>query len=105
MYRPRVMIAWAAVGGCLSACAIGGIPGDGLLCLAPALLLLSALLARRYPGERLLLALATRRRRLRPRTASARRPAPAGAPTMPRGGLLMAFSLAVRPPPACSAAS
>jgi hypothetical protein len=70
-----------------------------LLCLAPALALMATLLVRRYPGERLLLRLAPRRRnrRLRP---VALRPSLSRRPTlMPRGGLLMGRSLAVRPPP------
>jgi hypothetical protein len=70
------------------------------LCVVPALLLVAPLLLRRYPGERLLLAargavprrggsdparVALRTRRL--------------FVTIARGGLLIARSLAVRPPP------
>jgi len=74
-----------------------------LLYLAPAMLLLATLLGRRYPGERLLLAFAASARRGRPRRA-ARSAAPHGrVAQVPRGGLLMAFALAVRPPP-CSPA-
>ena len=86
-------------------CACSGLGGPGVLFLAPALLLLATLHARRYPGERLLLGLAARARnkRLRPpgtRSAPAARP-----PHVPRGGLLMGFALAVRPPPGSPAAS
>jgi hypothetical protein len=77
-------------------------PGDGaagLLYLLPALLLSVPLLVQRYPGERRLAARIARarprRRRLPPR---ARRPV--GAPRIAaRGSLLIARSLAVRPPP------
>lgn len=69
------------------------------LCMLPALLLAVPLLLRRYPGERLL-AGASRvghSRRLVPRSRSL---APMSAvEKMPRGGLLIARSLAVRPPP------
>jgi hypothetical protein len=74
---------------------------SGLLFLAPALLLLVALFAGRFPGERRLAALVARarprtRRRARVRPASASR-----APWVPlaRGGALLAHSLAKRPPP------
>jgi len=73
-----------------------------LLCLLPALALACALAFRRYPGERLLVALRSRRRARWPRArslVSARaRPLTAAA----HGGLLMARSLAVRPPPPLS---
>jgi hypothetical protein len=83
----------------LACCAANGWGGDGLLGLMPALLLALTLLARRYPGERLLLAarVARRSRRPRPRSAAPRRPRLVAA--VARGGLLLARSLAVRPPP------
>jgi hypothetical protein len=104
MSRPRLAVAVAVAIGLLL-CASSGLGGHDLLCLAPALLLLAILFARRYPGERLLLGLADRRRHRRPRAAG-----PATAPfarsaDMPRGGLLMGFALAVRPPPRLPAAS
>jgi len=70
---------------------------QGLLCIAPALALATVLFARRYPGERLLLAAGTRRRtrQLRP----ARVLAPLRPTLARRGGLLIASELAVRPPP------
>ncbi len=77
----------------------------GLLHLAPALVLVVALLVRRYPGERMIVRLAgsgspTRvRRRARVR---ARKPQTYVAALVPRGGLLLARSLAVRPPPAAA---
>ncbi len=79
----------------------------GLLYLLPALTLALALLARRYPGARALLALRARRPQIRwPRPHSSSAPlTPRLALTTARGGLLIARSLAVRPPPAPRAAS
>ena len=70
-----------------------------LLYLVPSLLLIAALLLRRYPGERRLIAAAEARRPHRVRRSS-----PLPAPVrprarLPRGGLLIAAALAVRPPP------
>jgi hypothetical protein len=71
--------------------------------LLPPLLLLAALLrARRYPGERSLLAAIERRRGRRGQISTTeqtivRRPRPRA--SLPRGGRLIASSLAVRPPP------
>ena len=104
--RPlRVAIALAVAVGFIL-CTSSGLGGDGLLCMAPAVALLAMLCARRYPGEQLLLRLAARR-------YGRRRRGPSGAwrvphlPVVhaPRGGLLMGFALAVRPPPRFSAAS
>jgi hypothetical protein len=78
----------------------------GLLYLLPALALALVLLARRYPGERALLAL--RRRRPPVRWPHPRSSAPLGRRVLfatARGGLLIARSLAVRPPPTPRAAS
>ncbi|HEV2975337.1 MAG TPA: hypothetical protein VGX69_10160 [Solirubrobacteraceae bacterium] len=87
-------------------CAAVALGSAGLLCLLPALLLACTLFARRYPGERALLALrrAGRARRWpRPRAARATR---ARVVTVAaHGGLLIARSLAVRPPPAPAAAT
>jgi len=77
----------------------------GLLCLLPALLLAAPLLLRRYPGERLLVRLGGRPRRRRPRPSAAPHVRPTPATRVPRGGLLMGFALAVRPPPATLPAS
>lgn len=73
---------------------------QALAYLLPAFLLLGVLAARWYPGERTLLRIASRRRRhrshLAPRVAQPRwRPRT----PVPRGGLLLGCSLAVRPPP------
>jgi hypothetical protein len=73
---------------------------DVFFYLAPALLIIAPLVAGRYPGEKLILELATRSRRRRHWTAPSR-PAPkAPAIWLPRGNRLIAFSLAERPPPA-----
>ncbi|HEY3828870.1 MAG TPA: hypothetical protein VGL57_06710 [Solirubrobacteraceae bacterium] len=73
---------------------------SGLLFLLPALALALALLGRRYPGERSLLTLRRRRAPMRwphPRSSVSIR---AHVPLLAaRGGLLIARSLAVRPPP------
>ncbi len=70
-----------------------------ILCLLPALVLVLPLLARRYPGERILVALRgkTPARRLRPSASLA--PARRLAAMLARGGLLLGSGLAVRPPP------
>jgi hypothetical protein len=74
---------------------------DGLVMLAPALLLALPLLAGRYVGERTLERLRTSRTAATP----PRRSAPTFALPRPaltliaRGGLLLASSLATRPPP------
>jgi hypothetical protein len=79
----------------------GLLPGlvDALAYLLPPLLLLLALVARRYPGERTLLALIAGRRppRRRACTRAGARIRPRA--MVPRGGALIASSLAVRPPP------
>ncbi len=76
-----------------------------LLCLAPAMLLLATLLWRRYPGERLLLAFAARASRGQPRRAARTAASHGRVAEVPRGGLLIAFALAVRPPPGLLALS
>jgi hypothetical protein len=97
--RTRLLVALAISAG-LALWMHGGLAGGELLCLAPALVLAAALFARCYPGERLLSALARRKRSSRPRPRPSL-PAPGRtAPRVPRGGLLMGFALAVRPPPA-----
>jgi hypothetical protein len=77
-------------------------PSAPLLFLAPWLLVLAPLLAGRYLGERSLLRMARavpgRPPRARPAAARPRlRPI---VRVLPRGGCLLACSLAVRPPPA-----
>jgi len=78
------------------ACTLPGLTG-ALAYLLPALLLLLALGARRYPGERALLALIVRGRHRRAHVDALRRARPRA--LLPRGGRLIATSLAVRPPP------
>ena len=84
-----------------------GVLAPALLYAAPLLLIALPLIAGRYVGEERIarLARAVQRRRCRP---AARLSAPAGAlralRTSPRGGRLIAHSLAVRPPPAASLA-
>jgi hypothetical protein len=70
-----------------------------LLHLLPALALAAALILRRYPGERRLLALIAGRSK--PRRCPVARSTATVRPRarVPRGGLLVACSLAVRPPP------
>jgi hypothetical protein len=93
----------ASVAAC-AALALVGLVLVGLdssaLCAVPALLLPALLALRRYPGERLLAAglQEARRERRRPPQSSV---AVASSPDvgMPRGRLLLAWSLAVRPPP------
>lgn len=72
----------------------------GAVCTLPALALLALLALRRYPGERILAAplreaWRARRRRRHGRVSFASSLQVA----VPRGGLLLAWSLAVRPPP------
>jgi hypothetical protein len=80
------------------------VPGleTGVLFLSPAIVLLASLLTGRYVGEAQIARLAGamrcgRRRRLR---AAAPASPLRGRVLMPRGGRLVAMSLAVRPPPA-----
>jgi hypothetical protein len=70
-----------------------------VLCLLPILVLAVPLLMRRYPGERLLARLASRRRPRWPRVRSNVPVARAVRVFAVRGGLLLGWALAVRPPP------
>jgi hypothetical protein len=80
---------------------VGTVVLHALLCLLPVAILTLPLLARRYPGERLLLTLGSPRPRRFARAHSTRRPARSRSALLAvRGGLLLACSLAVRPPPA-----
>jgi hypothetical protein len=71
----------------------------------PALLLTALVALRRYPGERSLARLVARVRRLRPRPRASAPSAAVRVAAIPRGGLLIACSLAVRPPPRASLAA
>lgn len=98
--RYRVIAIWAAFA--LGAALMILTSADstvGLLYLLPALLLSVPLLVQRYPGERRLLArVATEPRR--PRRSVLRERKPTGPMRLvTRGSLLIARSLAVRPPP------
>ncbi len=76
-----------------------------VLCVLPALALALLLALRRYPGETALMALAGRDRSelSRRATSALTRSRRWGGPMLPRGGLLLACSLATRPPPAALA--
>ncbi len=95
----------ALAGLAIAVCGLAAAAGlhflDGALYLLPPLLLAGAVLLGRYPGERALLALATRRARPpdRRQAVASTAPAPLARPPLPRGGRLIASFLAVRPPP------
>lgn len=74
---------------------------SALLHLAPAIAMLALLLARHYPGEHRIAALATRALRRRPAPRRARVPDPRRRPllTGPAGSAVLAFELAGRAPP------
>jgi hypothetical protein len=76
----------------------------GVLFLSPAIVLLALLLTGHYVGEEHLHRLAAnfRPRRRRARVAFAATGSPRRRALMPRGGRLVATSLAVRPPPRLS---
>jgi hypothetical protein len=76
-----------------------------ILYLLPAVVLAIPLLARRYPGERALLALRRVERAPWPRPRSSARARRRVVQLVVRGGRLIGCSLAVRPPPALLPAS
>ncbi len=97
----RLTVIATALLGILAAVAVPGV-AEGLAFVLPAVVLLAALVVRRYPGERVLSRLRARRLRVAhagPRAGAccAQRSRPRA--RMPRGGRLIAASLAVRPPP------
>jgi hypothetical protein len=97
----RVRIALLAVALVAFAAALL-VPGmeTGILLLSPAIVLLASLLSGHYLGEESLHRLAATFGGRRPRRArAAGRPLPRPRALMPRGGRLVATSLAVRPPP------
>jgi hypothetical protein len=102
--RLQVVVALAVAVG-LILCKTTALDLDDVLCLAPAFLLMVTLLGRRYPGERLLLGIAAGRSKRRFKSETIEQASGARAVHPPRGGLLMGFALAVRPPPRPSAAS
>jgi hypothetical protein len=105
--RHRLLIAAATIAlAGIAAHYVQGAMIEALAYLLPTLLLLVVPATRSYPGERALLALIERKRRPRHRGAAGligRQPRlPA---LLPRGGCLIAASLAERPPPALAAVS
>jgi hypothetical protein len=76
-----------------------------ILCLLPALALALTLLARRYPGERVLIALRGEPSARRPRPRFAAGTCRSVVLAAVQGGLLIGRSLAVRPPPVLAPAS
>jgi len=99
-HRARILLLATAVAAFPIVLLVPGLE-TGVLFLSPAIVLLASLVSGRYVGEERLerLRATIRPRRRRPRGATvpirvARRRA-----LMPRGGALVATSLAVRPPP------
>jgi len=76
-----------------------------VLSTLPALALALLIALRRYPGERALVALSSRRRRVRHAQSASAVPTGRARIARPRGGLLLGCSLAVRPPPVALAAA
>lgn len=70
-----------------------------VLCLLPVLVLALPLLARRYPGEHILVALHGEKRLRWPHPRASVASHPRIIARTPRGGLLLGCGLAVRPPP------
>lgn len=99
------MLAAVAAGIVLTLCAAQGWGGDALLTLLPAMLLGCLLCARMYPGERMLVTAHRGRSKGWARAVSSPRPRRLPLIAAARGGLLIASSLAVRPPPRLSRAS
>lgn len=99
MTRRRLLLCAAALV-LLAAASYAVLPGSGqaIAYLLPPLVMLVALAARWYPGERVLVRLmAGKRARRRDSAMDECRPQPRA--RVPRGGRLIACSLAVRPPP------
>jgi hypothetical protein len=69
------------------------------LCLLPVLVLALPLLARRYPGERVLVALRAEEHVRWPHPRTSMAPRRAFTVAIASGGLLLGCGLAVRPPP------
>jgi hypothetical protein len=101
--RDRLLLfALAGVALAMACLTLVGVHSDVLLAV-PALVLALPLLAGRYVGEERLARLAAAFVPVRRRPAGAVAPIAAVANRLPRGGRLLAFSLAVRPPPALAA--
>lgn len=98
--RTRILLSAIALAAIAVALLVPGL-AVGVLFLSPAIVLLATLLSGRYVGEDRLRRLAAAfrpSRRRRPRAAPGQRVRRRLA-LMPRGGSLVATSLAVRPPP------
>jgi hypothetical protein len=102
---PRRVVVIAAAAALILAAAALVVTDSSALGAGPALVLLAVLALRCYPGERVLAVLMARRGRQRARARTSSRLPPSADIAPPRGGLLLARSLAVRPPPAALAAS
>jgi hypothetical protein len=100
--RLRIALLVAAVAAFAVALLVPGLE-HGIVFLSPAIVLLASLLSGHYVGERQLERFVAAHGARRPRAAAppalARRPRT----RMPRGGRLVATSLAVRPPPLLTA--
>jgi hypothetical protein len=95
----RRTLAVICVGALAALAALAAWIDPAALCVLPALALLALMALRRYPGEHVLATLAAARR-ASPRRAVSNRPlVPSVEQLLPRGGLLLATALAVRPPP------
>jgi hypothetical protein len=99
----RVLVALTLLSSICLLAEAAGVLAPALLYAAPLLIVALPLIGGRYVGEERIVALARRARPER-RRASARIAAPVAARrslrAIPRGGRLIAHSLAVRPPPA-----
>lgn len=94
----RCVLACALLAPLASLPLLHGAATAALLALAPVLVVVATLLAGRYPGARALEALAARARR-RPLAGASCATPQADGPLVPRGGRLLAASLAGRGPP------
>jgi len=97
----QLLFALAGIALALASLTLVGVHGDVLLSV-PVLVLALPLLGGRYVGEDQILRLAAAFVAARRRPATVLAPDRAGRTrrSLPRGGTLLAFSLAVRPPPA-----
>jgi hypothetical protein len=101
-HRRRAAVVAASALLAIAMLAVVGIDPGGL-CALPAVALAILLALRRYPGERILAVMCEgnrERRRQRVSVSFAGRER-----VLPRGGLLLACALAVRPPPSASRAA
>lgn len=102
---PRGTFAWLGLTFVAVAAVALACSDPAALCALPALVLPALFALRRYPGERMIAVLRDTRRRLRRRPIDRVRPSRHFEVALARGGLLIARSLAVRPPPGASFAA